>query len=523
MLSSKGRTRLFLRHKPRARVCARFGLTLCALSLCVPPAMAGAQATAAQATGAARANGSPTLSASQPPAIVPPGLPAPSEGGLLAQMSRELSALAMQSRDAVVSIQGRRALSAQEMQAGRPGGEPGNRFASLPPNAPAFDRPIYVPVFGSGFLIQGDLVVTTSEVAENIVNPVVVLADGRSLRVLAKNLDKDNNLAVFRVARPLGVTALRFLRLGDSDDILPCSLAVTIGNQAGFAGSSGLAVVAKTGRRARSGARFYPNLIQFQGAVGPGSSGSPLINPLGEVVGMVIATPDMSPTGYRGGGENDGLAGGRSRERRPVEEEHADKTARNTSAKTHKEQHSGDTSDNQGANRPGEQNGDGRGKFASGSMPRPGGPGSGPFGGLSSMGFALPVNAFRGRLDALAQNMQAVAAPGWVGLHAENGPLPGAYITNLYDGSPADKSGLDVGDIITQVEGRPIRSRWDFFMALAPLVEGQTLRVQVQRGGATRALLIHLSATPDQDAMRRMSQRVPARVGMRLLLCLPTA
>ncbi len=506
MHSAKRFVSLFSKRGPNTRrLGASVGLGLCALPLCLVP-----QPSGAQQPGLNRA----TVPATPPAGVTPPpSASSPATGGLLMQLGRELNVLILQNRDGVVSIQGQRALSAQEVMSGGFGSGMGRTPApAMPTGLPLPDRPIYVPVIGSGFLVQGDLVVTTCEVAENIINPVVWLADGRTtLRVLAKSLDRENNVAIFKVARLQTGEARQPLRLGDSESIFPGSLAVTIGNQAGFANSSGLACIAKTGRRARSGSHFYASLIQFQGAVGPGSSGSPLISTSGDVVGMVIATPDMTPSGvwWGGGGNNPG--GGRDR-RRPPEGENGDKSGHAPGLKAHKTQ-TAPAGENQTFGH-GSRDINGRDRAAPDSMPRQIGPGMGVFGGLSSMGFALPVNNFRDRLDALAQNMQPVPAPGWVGLHAEDGPLPGAYVTNLYDGSSADKGGLEIGDIITQVEGRPIRSRIDFFISLVSAVEGQTLRLQVQRNGATRTLPIRLSAKPDAEALRRMSQRVAPGVGL---------
>ncbi len=508
MQSAKRSILMFIKRGPIAR---RFG-AFCGLSLCVLPLCLVPQTARAQQNGL----NSKTVPATPPAGIPLPSASTPAAGGLLMELGRELNALILQSRDGVVSIKGHRALTVQEALLGGPNNGMGRTFAPpLPPASPAPDRPVYVPVIGSGFLVQGDLVVTTYEVAENIINPVVLLADGRTtLRVLAKSLDRENNVAIFKVARQQGSEALQFLRLGDSESILPGSVAVTIGNQAGFANSSGFAFIAKTGRRARSGSHFYASLIQFQGAVGPGSSGSPLIGATGDVVGMVIATPDTTQSGYWRGGEGNNSGGGRDGgRRRSPEGEIGDKPGHGPTLKAHKSQ-MGSGGESQTFGHGGGRDTNARDKADPDAMLRQMGPGMGIFGGLSSMGFALPVNAFRDRLDALAQNMQPVSAPGWVGLHAEDGPLSGAYITNLYDGSPADKGGLEIGDIITQVEGRPIRSGRDFFISLVSATEGQTLRLQVQRRGATRILPIRLSAKPDAEALRRMSQRVAPGVGL---------
>jgi serine protease Do len=144
-----------------------------------------------------------------------------------------------------------------------------------------------VLVTGTGFLISDGTVVTTAEVVVNITNPSIVFPDGSSLRATAMSMDVHANIATLKIKVKSGE---RQLRWGDSARVRAGNLAVTIGNHSGFADSAALGMVANPHQKAMSSkdGKHYESLIQFQGTVGGGGIGSPLLNLHGEVIGMVI-------------------------------------------------------------------------------------------------------------------------------------------------------------------------------------------------------------------------------------------
>jgi 2-alkenal reductase len=99
-------------------------------------------------------------------------------------------------------------------------------------------------------------------------------------------LDADSDLAVIKVdSLPEGV---RPLTLGNSDEVEEGQWAVAIGNPFGLGGSITLGIVSGTGRSIPSGATAFaiPQAVQTDAAVNPGSSGGPLLNLQGEVIGV---------------------------------------------------------------------------------------------------------------------------------------------------------------------------------------------------------------------------------------------
>jgi membrane-associated protease RseP (regulator of RpoE activity) len=70
------------------------------------------------------------------------------------------------------------------------------------------------------------------------------------------------------------------------------------------------------------------------------------------------------------------------------------------------------------------------------------------------------------------------------GAPVENGVLVG----HVEDGSPADKAGLRVGDILTRIDGEAIESSWDVTAAVRPKKDGESVGLDIVRGGREQSL-----------------------------------
>ncbi|HEY3384262.1 MAG TPA: M20/M25/M40 family metallo-hydrolase [Vicinamibacterales bacterium] len=70
---------------------------------------------------------------------------------------------------------------------------------------------------------------------------------------------------------------------------------------------------------------------------------------------------------------------------------------------------------------------------------------------------------------------------------------PGVRVSGLVPGSPAEKAGLQVGDVVAAIDGRPIANLQAFSNALRTLGVGQTVRATVIRGGKELALSVTLA------------------------------
>ena len=86
--------------------------------------------------------------------------------------------------------------------------------------------------------------------------------------------------------------------LGNSGRIAVGNSVVAIGNQLGLTASTTTGVISGLNRTAANpdGTRLA-GLIQFDAAVNPGSSGGPLVNAKGEVIGIVVALANPTSAG----------------------------------------------------------------------------------------------------------------------------------------------------------------------------------------------------------------------------------
>jgi S1-C subfamily serine protease len=84
-------------------------------------------------------------------------------------------------------------------------------------------------------------------------------------------------------------------------------------------------------------------------------------------------------------------------------------------------------------------------------------------------------------------------APAWLGAQLENWPT-GALVASVSPGSPAQSAGLRPGDIITQVDGRPVVSPVNVIEAIDVLQPGDKLSLEFQRGQLTYTTAATLTA-----------------------------
>jgi len=134
---------------------------------------------------------------------------------------------------------------------------------------------------GSGFIVKSDgLILTNRHVVANASEVTVKLTDKREFRAKVLGSDKDTDVAVLRIS----ATDLPTVRLGDSDKVQVGEWALAIGSPFGFENSATAGIVSA---RARSlpGEGYVP-FLQTDAAVNPGNSGGPLFDQEGEVIGI---------------------------------------------------------------------------------------------------------------------------------------------------------------------------------------------------------------------------------------------
>jgi S1-C subfamily serine protease len=145
-----------------------------------------------------------------------------------------------------------------------------------------------MPGSGSGFIISTDgFVVTNNHVIENARDIKVALVDGRTVNAELKGTDPSTDIAVLKIYE----TGLKALSFANSEALQPGQIAIAIGNPLGLQHTVTAGVVSALGRtlRANNG-RLIDDIIQTDAALNPGNSGGPLVNSLGQVIGVNTAT-----------------------------------------------------------------------------------------------------------------------------------------------------------------------------------------------------------------------------------------
>jgi serine protease Do len=153
---------------------------------------------------------------------------------------------------------------------------------------------------GSGFIIRADgIIVTNAHVIAGATKVSVAMRDGQTYSAKVLGSDEMNDLAVLQIpARNLPVVTM-----GSSRQLLVGEWAIAIGNPYGFVlgntePSVTAGVISAVGRNltARTeGGGVYVDMIQTDASINPGNSGGPLVNALGEVIG--VNSSIYSPTG----------------------------------------------------------------------------------------------------------------------------------------------------------------------------------------------------------------------------------
>src|SRR5262245_40823059 len=140
---------------------------------------------------------------------------------------------------------------------------------------------------GSGVIVRGDGTILTNEhVILRGGRIHVTLADGREYDARLVGRDPDADLAVLRIDTG---KSLPYIALGHSDDLMIGETVIAIGNPFGLSHTVTTGVVSAVKRSLRTGGRTYTDFVQTDASINPGNSGGPLLNILGELVGINTA------------------------------------------------------------------------------------------------------------------------------------------------------------------------------------------------------------------------------------------
>ncbi|HET7298637.1 MAG TPA: Do family serine endopeptidase [Burkholderiales bacterium] len=134
---------------------------------------------------------------------------------------------------------------------------------------------------GSGFIVESDgVILTNAHVLEGADEVRVRLIDRREFKGKVVGVDKPTDIAVVKI----DAKGLPTVKLGDPRSIKVGEWVLAIGSPFGFENTVTAGIVSATSRSLPDGT--YVPFIQTDAAVNPGNSGGPLFNMKGEVIGI---------------------------------------------------------------------------------------------------------------------------------------------------------------------------------------------------------------------------------------------
>ena len=153
-----------------------------------------------------------------------------------------------------------------------------------------YTRTFKVDNMGSGVLVSPDgYIVTNTHVVDNATEIVVTLKGGKSYEAQLVGIDNLTDIALLKVDD----SELPFADLGNSDKLIVGEWAVALGNPLGLfdinnqpTATAGIISGIKMDFGLKEAGHVYQDMIQTDAAINPGNSGGPLVNALGEVIGI---------------------------------------------------------------------------------------------------------------------------------------------------------------------------------------------------------------------------------------------
>ena len=269
---------------------------------------------------------------------------------------------------------------------------------------------------GSGFLVSSDgYIITNDHVAGQATEVIVTTTDGKEHKAEVIGTDRASDVALLKIEGE----DFPYLEVGNSDDIIIGEWAIALGNPFGLFDINakptvtvGVVSNAKVNLRPQDD-RVYIGMIQTDAAISSGNSGGPLVNALGQVIGMntVIYSTAQS---YRGAGS-------------------------------------------------------------------------------IGIGFSVPIKRVMeiveelkkfGKIDRdfwIGMNVNSITANTARYLNLES--TEGSVIVEVAPQSPASVAGLEVGDVIVNVNGTPIRTHEDFYLIINDARVNDVLDMTILRKG----------------------------------------
>jgi serine protease Do len=141
---------------------------------------------------------------------------------------------------------------------------------------------------GSGVIIDGKrgFILTNAHVVTQSESISVALKDKREFQAQIVGVDPDSDLAVLKIGNQEDLPAIE---MGNSEDLMIGETVIAIGNPFGFSHTVTTGVISAINRSVRTDDTVFHNFIQTDASINPGNSGGPLLNIHGDLIGINTA------------------------------------------------------------------------------------------------------------------------------------------------------------------------------------------------------------------------------------------
>jgi serine protease DegQ len=126
-------------------------------------------------------------------------------------------------------------------------------------------------------------------------------------------------------------------------------------------------------------------------------------------------------------------------------------------------------------------------------------------GGSMGIGFAIPVSTAKMVLEQIVKS--GGVTRGWIGVEVQEitpaladsfklGAQRGALIAGVLRGGPADKAGVKPGDVLVEIQGKPVADPTAMLNVIAALPPGSSARMKLKRQGQDVEATINVGRRP---------------------------